>query len=311
MHVISASRRTDIPAFHSDWFMHRVRKGFVSVSSPYSNQLFQVSLHPTDVIAIVFWTKNAAPMLPHFDKLSTMGYCFTFLYTINNYPTFLEPLVPEQSHTLRVVESVSQRFGPFSLRWRYDTIVLCEGLDRDWHLRNFRNLCGRLSPYTDECIFSFCDYYKKTTRNMDRLENKHRVPEQAECIELSEMMADIASEYGITLSSCAHDFLVSDKIMKGRCIDPRVLASIVDSDEKLDAVRNLRSRPTRKECGCFESKDIGAYDTCGHGCAYCYANTDIERALRNLSLISPENDCLDPMHACLAPCGKDKTLSRD
>lgn len=311
MHVISASRRTDIPAFHSNWFMQRVRKGFVEVSSPYCNKLFRVSLHPTDVIAIVFWTKNAGPIIRYLDELINMGFCLTFLYTINNYPSFLEPAVPRQSHTLKVVELISKRLGPSAIRWRYDTVVLCKGLDRDWHLRNFRKLCGCLSPYTTECIFSFCDYYTKTIRNMDRLVKKYRIPEQTECVELSEIMADVASEYGITLSSCAHDFLVSDRIVKAHCIDPIFLASVVDSDEKRDAILNLRSKPTRKECGCFESRDIGAYDTCAHGCAYCYANTDPERALKNIWLISTDNDCLDPTRAALAVPGRDNAPLTD
>lgn len=301
MHVISASRRTDIPAFHSDWFMQRVQKGFASVASPYCNRLFQVSLNPKDVIAIVFWTKNAAPMLPHFDKLSALGYSIAFLYTINNYPTLVEPLVPEIGHTIGILESIARRYGPSAIRWRYDTIVMSDELDYNWHLSNFRNLCGRLAGYTDECIFSFCDYYKKTMRNMERISIPYREPTQEECVELAEMMADVARNYDITLSSCAHDFLVSGKILKGRCIDPRSLSRIVDSQDKLDALRSLRTRPTRKQCGCYASKDIGAYDTCAHGCVYCYANADLERALRNLSVISPDHDCLDPNRSSPTP----------
>lgn len=294
MHVISASRRTDIPAFHADWFMNRARSGTVSVMSPFGNQVYTVSMKPNDVIGIVFWTKNAAPIIPYFDELKNLGHCFTFLYTVNNYPTFLEPLVPERSHTLKVVKLISNRFGRSVIRWRYDTIVLCEGLDRGWHLQNFKELCSLLAPHAGECIFSFCDYYKKTIRNMDLRVSNYSIPEKAECVELSEMMADVANEYGITLSSCAHDFLVSGSIKRGRCIDPVFLARVVDSDERLDAVGKLNAAPTRKECGCVESRDIGAYDTCAHGCAYCYANTNLERALRNISLLAPESNCLDP-----------------
>ena len=297
MHIISASRRTDIPAFHAEWFMNRIRSGFVLVRSPFSSKIFRVSLSQQDVVAIVFWTKDAAPLLPYLDELSDSGHCFTIMYTINNYPAFLEPGVPRRGHTMQVVDTLVKRFSSSVLRWRYDTIVLTERTDRRWHLRNFENLCQALAPYTKECIFSFCDYYRKTVKNMSLSAPDYRVPDQHECIEIAQEMGHIARKWGIELDSCAHDFLVSDLIGKARCIDSDFLAGVVDTTERKAALQALKTVPTRPECGCAESKDIGAYNTCAHGCLYCYANADFGLARHNLSLMDPDDSCLDPRGA--------------
>jgi hypothetical protein len=297
MQVISASRRTDIPAFHAEWFMQRMRAENVRVVSPFGGGVHDVSLAPEDVIAIVFWTKNAAPLAPYLDELASIGHCFTFLYSINNYPTFLEPKVPDRGHTLRAVEWLVRRFSASVFRWRYDTIVLTDVLNRGWHLQNFRELCRLLSPYTTECIFSFCDYYKKTTRNMGRRLLNHRNPDETECREMAAEMAEVAKEWSISLASCAHDFLVSDAIIKARCIDPVFLAGVANSSERKAALAAIKTSPTRKDCGCAASRDIGAYDTCAHGCVYCYANSNPELAARNRELIKPDHPCLDPKAA--------------
>lgn len=266
--------------------MNRIREGFVRVLSPFGGRVFEVSLAPREVTAIVFWTKDAAPLAPYLVELSESGHCFTFLYTINNYPHFLEPGVPELSHTVKVVEEIARRFTRSVFRWRYDTIVLTESVDRQWHMHNFRLLCRMLAPYTRECIFSFCDYYKRTIKRMEREAPDYHVPDRRESREIAEEMAEIAGNWGISLASCAHDFLVSGPIRKAQCIDPGRLAEVVDTPERCEAVGALKIAPTRKECGCASSRDIGAYDTCGHGCVYCYANSDPGRALRNLSRIA-------------------------
>lgn len=292
MNVVSASRRTDIPAFHARWFMNRVRAGYAQVFSPFGGGQYRVSLTPEDVIAIVFWTKDAGPLLEYLDELEDRGHCFTFLYTVNGYPASIEPGVPEQSHTISVLESMAKRFPRAIVRWRYDTIVLTEELDRQWHMRNFKGLCTQMAPFTKECIFSFCDYYRKTIANMQRRVPDHQRPDDDECIEISKEMARVAAEQGISLLSCAHDFLVSDCVGKAACIDPVVLAKVVDTESRSTAVTALKKAPSRKGCNCVASRDIGAYDTCGHGCVYCYANTNPARARENLALLSSESDCL-------------------
>ena len=294
MHIISASRRTDIPALHSEWFMNRIRAGRACVIAPFGGKIFEISFAAEDVIGIVFWTKNAEPMLSHLDELASRGYCFSFLYTVNNYPAFLEPGVPKLGHTMKIVESLAKRLGPHGLRWRYDTIVLTEKLDRRWHVGNFRRLCSLLAGFTYECIFSFCDYYRKTERNMGLQVSDHIKPSEAECRDMAEELAHVAGEWNISLLSCAHDFLVSERIGKARCIDTDVMAQVVDSAQRREALRNLKAAPSRNGCGCVASKDIGAYDTCTHGCAYCYANANQERARQNMALMRADSECLDP-----------------
>jgi len=175
--------------------------------------------------------------------------------------------------------------------------VLSESLNWNWHKQNFRRLCRSLAPYAKECIFSFCDYYRKTARNMERGMPDYWKPSEAQCIEMAEEMAEVARQWGIAVASCAHDFLVSDNVMKARCIDPVLLSQVVNSPERLVAVRDLKKAPTRKGCGCAASRDIGAYDTCLHGCLYCYANADPESARRNVALVRKDSDCLDPRAA--------------
>jgi len=264
----------------------------VRVASPFGGRVFEVSLLSEQVIAIVFWTKDAGPLLACFDELIQRGHCFTFLYTVNNYPNILEPRVPHLSHTLKVVETIRKRFPLATVRWRYDTIVLTETLDQRWHIRNFTKLCQLMAPFTTECIFSFCDYYKKTIRNMERMVPDHFRPDEAYCKDLAEEMALIATDHGIFLRSCAHDVLVSERIGKARCIDPVKLAEVVDSEQRRQALGKLKLVASRKECGCAESRDIGAYDTCGHGCVYCYANKEPATARLNAGMTSSDSDCL-------------------
>ncbi len=298
MHVISASRRTDIPAFHADWFMSRVRAGAALVRRPFRGGFDEVSLRPEDVISIVFWTKNAGPLLNHLDELASRGHCFSFLYTVNNYPDSLEPGAPPLTHTIKVIEFLTKRFPGGIIRWRYDTIVITDRTSRSWHLANFECLCEILAPYTDECVFSFCDYYKKTVRNMVARGIDYHAPDERETRSIATEMAHIAGDRGIALASCAHDHLVSGPVLKARCIDPDRLERVVDTPERRDALRLLKKAPTRKDCGCYQSKDVGAYDTCAHGCVYCYANSDPDRARENLSRLSVDRPSLDP-HAAL------------
>ena len=305
MHVISASRRTDISAFYSSWFMNRIRDGVVGVRSPFGRRMFEVPLRPKDVIAIVFWTKNAAPLLPYLDELRDRGYPFTFLYTVNNYPSALEPRVPPLAHTLATLETLRRKVPNLLIRWRYDTIVFADELTAKWHVKNFSFLCKQLAPYTDQCIFSFCDYYRKTIRNMEQRLPHYFVPDEQQSRELAGSLAEIAEAHGMILASCAHHSLVSGSIQHARCIDPEWLKGAVDSLPRREALLALKTTPTRPGCLCAASRDIGAYDTCPHGCVYCYANANPEQALRNAAAIPDDAYCLEPFCSARARAGEE------
>ncbi|MGC8658967.1 MAG: DUF1848 domain-containing protein [Desulfomonilaceae bacterium] len=271
MRIISASRRTDIPAFHSDWMISQFREKTVSLVNPFNKKLSVVSLAPQDVIAIVFWTKNAQPMTRYLDELLDLGHQFTFLYTINNYPECVEPNVPDLCHNMKVVEQLYRNYGSTVLRWRYDTIVLSKTTGRSWHMKNFRDLSRILCPFVNECVFSFCDYYNKTKKKVASRLPDYWEPDQQESAEIAMELADVASEYGIRMYSCAHDFLAVGSIRPASCIDVNFLKNLVTSDEKKQSLEKIEIKPTRKNCKCSASTDIGTYGTCKHGCIYCYA----------------------------------------
>jgi hypothetical protein len=217
-----------------------------------------------------------------------------FLYTVNNYPAQLEPRVPRLSHTMSVMEKLAEHTPRGGIRWRYDTVVFTGSQDRKWHIQNFKSLCRLMAPFSSDCIFSFCDYYKKTQKNMARFVPDYRIPRLEECVAVAEEMAAIAADSHIRFLSCSHDFLLSSGVVKARCIDPEALALVVDSDERKRALACARKAPSRPGCGCRASKDIGAYDTCGHGCVYCYANANPDRSLENLGRIDPRSPSLAP-----------------
>ena len=281
MKIISASRRTDIPAFHAEWVLSRFREKSVQVVNPFNQRSRQESLSPDDVAAIVFWTKNAEPIARYLDEISDMGHDFTFLYSMNNYPHIVEPNVPQMGQTVRTLEKLVKTYGSKVFRWRYDTIVLTETLNRTWHLKNFKSLCGIMKSLVDECIFSFCDYYGKTRKNLEKLLPDHHEPAREESVLMALELAAIASDQGIKLLSCAHDYLAVGPIGRARCIDPEFLKQVVKSDYKKLFLDGTPMRPTRKECRCAASIDIGSYNTCFHGCAYCYATGNVCSGLRS------------------------------
>ncbi len=273
MRIISASRRTDIPAFHSDWMITQFREKSVNVINPFNNKVGVVSLAPCDVIAIVFWTKNAYPITRYLDELLDLGHHFTFLYTVNNYPKCVEPNVPDLCQTTKVLEHLFKNYGSNVFRWRYDTIVLSGITNRSWHIKNFRKLCGIMKPFVNDCIFSFCDYYKKTKKKMEFRLSDHWEPDHGESLEIAMEFADAASEYRIRMLSCAHDFLAIRPIGHASCVDAQFLKRLVTSEEKKQLLDKIEMKPTRKNCRCVASTDIGRYDTCKHGCIYCYATS--------------------------------------
>lgn len=291
MRIISASRRTDLPAFYSRWFMNRIRAGFCHWINPFSGQVNRVSLRPEDVLAIAFWTRNPRPLLPHIDYLRAEGYRFYFHITINGYPRSLESHGQSLEEAADAFRRVAEAIEPWPVFWRYDPVILSNHTPVEYHLERFAQIAGGLAGHTERCYFSFLSMYGKTRRNLEKVRREEGVAVEEtapeERIRVAGLLRDVAASHGITLHSCSADELAGAGIRKGACLDPGVI-------ESLGAVpdRQLKPAPTRPDCGCVEATDIGAYDACVFGCAYCYATTSREVALKRLRAHDPEDTIL-------------------
>ena len=264
--IISASRRTDIPALYADWFFRRIREGYVYVRNPMNpRRVSEISLSPDVVDGIVFWTKNPTPMLDRLDALRE--YPFYFQFTLTPYGCDVERNVPSKNDVLiPAFLTLSSRIGKERVVWRYDPILFSEKYSLEYHKKYFRLLCSRLAAYTEKCTVSFLDIYKNIRRSTDSL--GLRPPTDGERDELAGYLGEIAAVHGLTMDTCAEEADLSRYgIGHASCIDAARLERI--SGVRLDIGRDKNQRPA---CGCASAMDIGAYNTCTNGCAYCYAN---------------------------------------
>lgn len=283
--IISASRRTDIPAFYSEWFLNRLEEGYALVRNPMNyNQVSRVMLTPSKVDCIVFWTKNPANMLDRLWRLSE--YKYYFLITITGYGHTIERSVPSRDAIVESFKALSERIGSEKTIWRYDPIILTDTIDTEYHRRNFHVLASQLSGYTEKCIISFVDVYKKCRRNMEGL---NIVPFDGDKMtEVAKKLSKIAAAYDISMETCCEAVdLTSVGIQHGKCIDAGLISRITGRNVKIQKDKNQRDL-----CGCAASIDIGAYNTCTHGCLYCYANYSDKTVQRNVLNHQPKSPLL-------------------
>jgi hypothetical protein len=289
MHLISASRRTDVPAFYADWFMERTRAGNVSWVNPYSGQIAAVSLAPDDVAAIAFWTRNFAPMMRHLDELEGRGYRYLVQFTITILPRIYETHVPAVKTAVAQFRKIADRVGPDRVLWRYDPILISPGTGPDYHLRAFESLASALEGATRQCSLSFVRVYGKVRRSFTRRGLPLPAPDPEMRRALAARLGEMAAARGITVKACCNDDLIGPGVEKARCVDR-------------DQVRRLwphlefsaAPAPSREGCGCSRSCDVGAYDTCLHGCIYCYATRDRETAKERHAEHDPGSETLIP-----------------
>lgn len=279
MKIISASRRTDIPAFYAKWLMNRIEKGFAQYRNPFNQKLHTVSLKSEDVACFIFWSKNFKPFLKYLPVLEEKGYCFYFHYTITGSHRIFNEHVPTWEESVKTFQFLSQKYGREKIVWRFDPIVTSDLTPPEYYLDLFKKICKSLESFTDKCIISFVSYYGKVQRNFKMQPRKKKsvpqesvlyyelLPEQKKS--LAGNMAEFSAGCGIQLEACCSDFLVGDKVRKAHCIDGDHLSRIFPG-----RIRSASKEPTREECGCSQSRDIGAYHTCPHGCLYCYANVN-------------------------------------
>ncbi|MCA9733069.1 MAG: DUF1848 domain-containing protein [Deferribacteres bacterium] len=288
--IISVSRSTDIPAFYSKWFATRLEEGFAEVVNPFnSKHIRTVSLLPNDVSAFVFWTRNARPFFANISRLVDGGYRFYFHWTLNNYPRIFEPRNPATERAIASFHELAHRISAEKIIWRYDPILFSTETSMQWHVENFQFLAENLSGATRRCIFSFVDLYKKTKRALEKLDDDGIFIYEAEEPEkrnLIKKLANISAQNRIQLAACCEDALLSiDQVEKARCIDAHYVQNIYPD---LSVVPGRKA--TRPQCGCSDSVDIGAYDSCLFGCVYCYANRDFSgRSRKRFQSHNPKN----------------------
>ncbi len=276
--ILSASRRTDVPAFYASWFMNRIREGWCTVPNPFNpKQVSRISLKPEDVDLIVFWTRHARPLFPFLNELDDRGYHYYFLYTLMNNPRVLEPKSPAYKRALNTVRSLSSRIGHEKVIWRYDPIVFTQITDSDFHRETYHHLAECLKGYAKRSIISIMDIYPKVQKRLNRLETKGiRIlePTGEEVANLMKSIATSARLNGMEVRSCAEaPGFEPYGIQPGKCIDEEMIRLVFGLE-----VPKLKDPSQRPHCGCVKSRDIGMYDTCLFGCRYCYATTHFARA---------------------------------
>jgi hypothetical protein len=284
--ILSVSRRTDIPAFYSRWFINRLEAGYVLVRNPMNPNLAgKIPLTPDIVDCIVFWTKNPRPLMDRLDRLN--DYRYYFLFTITAYGPGLERHLPPKSQVIDAFIELSQKTGKEKVVWRYDPILLSDTIDADFHFRNFAAIARRLHGHTERCIISFLDMYKKCQRNLKGLNIKPEL-ESREMLHLAGELRRLASDQGIDMKTCAEDIdLSAAGIGHGACIDEELLTRVTGCELEVK-----KDKHQRKTCRCVESVDIGTYNTCPHNCLYCYANSDAGTVKRNAARHDPRSPLL-------------------
>ncbi|MDA1100510.1 MAG: DUF1848 domain-containing protein [Proteobacteria bacterium] len=274
--IVSASYRTDIPAFYSKWFAHRLAAGHAVVANPYGGKPYRVPLRGEGVDGFVFWTRNIEPFREVLAAMAAQGVPFMIQYTATAYPRPLEPSVVTAQQAIGSITDLARRHGQRAVVWRYDPIVFTDLTDHGFHLGNFAQLARALTGAVDEVCVSFAQIYRKSRRNLDLAAKQHgfiwRDPDWPEKQLLLNDLEAIAAEHRMRLTVCSQPDAAGTA---ARCIDSQRLSDLAGHDI---AARQKGNRPG---CLCAESRDIGAYDSCPHGCVYCYAVQDRDQTLAN------------------------------
>ncbi len=282
--ILQTGMRTDIPAFYSRWFLKRLLEGYVLVRNPYDPQsVTRYRLDPAVVDLIGFCSKNPAPMLPHLDALRDYGqYWFV---TITPYGRDLELHVPDKEQVMESFKRLSDRVGPNAMGWRYDPILVNEQYPVERHLRDFEHMARTLSGYTESCVISFLDLYEKVKRNFPEAREVRR----EDRIALGKAFAQIGQSYGMTIRACAEGTeLAPYGVNCEGCMTVEIYEKALSCSLKVPRRKNQRGG----QCACLLGTDIGAYDSCGHLCRYCYANSDADLVRRNLLCHDPDSPFL-------------------
>lgn len=295
--IITASRRTDIPAFYSSWLMQRIEAGFFINVNPFNpGQRRRISLRPQAVEALIFLTKNPGPLLPHLEWLTALGYRYYFHYTLNHYPALIEPRVPSLGQRIKLFQQLSRKLGPERVIWRYDPVIVSNQTPVNDHLTRFALLAESLRGYTDHVIISLLSFYAKVGERLKRLAAQHGLEVRdirderyrQDLEQLARGLSEIARSSGMRITSCAEVCDLRDYgIEAGACVDR-------DRIERLFGIQLPagRDKSQRANCRCAPAVDMGTYDTCKFNCCYCYATRSETAVLRKAAAYELHGEAL-------------------
>jgi len=287
--IVSASYRTDIPAYYGDWFLNRLAAGFADVRNPYGGKPYRVDLRPDAVSGFVFWTRNPQPFTAALERVREMDLPFVVQMTVTGYPRGLEQGTPALAAAEDALLRLADRWGPRAVVWRYDPVLLTEAMPEAWHLERIAGLARRFEGAVDECVLSFAQIYAKSRRNLNKAGVAWTDPPASEKRRILGGLARIAAGAGIGATVCAAPDLAGPGLPPARCIDAARLSDVAGGTIK------AKTKGARPGCLCAESRDIGAYDACGQGCVYCYANASRDAAARTLARHDPAATSLAPL----------------
>ncbi len=283
--ILSVSRRTDIPNYFAEWFINRIHEGFLYVKNPMNDhQISKINLSPEFVDCIVFWTKNPKNMMKYLDQLK--NYMYYFQFTITSYGRDIERNIPDKKKIIiPCFKELSKEIGSKRVIWRYDPIMFTDRYTEEYHLRAFDYMAEQLAGYTQKCVISFVDEYRK---NMSYISNEASKKSNEELLSFAEKLVDIAGKYEIKIGTCSEEMDFSNiGIEHNSCIDKKLIEELIGCRLNVKKDKNQRS-----ECKCVESIDVGKYNTCKNGCTYCYATYSKNSVSDNLKLYNSESPLL-------------------
>ncbi len=285
--IISATRRTDIPSYYGEWFLNRLKAGYVLVDNPYNpGRYSKVILTKEAVDIIVFWTKNPIPFIKYLDEIDEMGYKYYFQFTITPYNNSVEENLPDKKEIFDSFIYLSNRLGNNKVIWRYDPIIINEKFTVDYHIKMFDYMASKLCGYTKRCIISFVDNYKNVSRRMGCNPSYLLTNENIDL--LAKEFSEIALKYNIDLYTCSEEVdLTKYNINKSACIDKNLIEEILGVKVNVGLDKNQRD-----ECRCAESIEIGSYNCCNNGCSYCYALQSVDSSVKNMKRHNPLSETL-------------------
>ena len=272
--IINTGCRTDIPAFYSKWLINRIREGYVLVRNPYNpNQVTRYNLSPDVVDCLAFCTKNPEPMLKYLDEIDK--YKQYWFVTITPYGKDIEPNVPNKEKVIESFKKLSKHIGVNSIGWRYDPIFIGNNFDVNKHIYYFEKIAKELKNYTHNCTISFLDLYEKVKRNAPEI----KPPNHEEQIQIAKVFSKISKENNMVIHSCCEKTYLSQYGLKcNGCMSKEIVEKAIGCNlNPPNSRKNLR-----ESCNCLMGNDIGAYNTCGHLCKYCYANANKGFVIENM-----------------------------